>query len=673
MDKTKAREKIHKLRKLVERHNHLYHVLDAPEISDSVYDSLIQELISLEEQFPDLKTKDSPTQRIGGRPLEKFEKVRHLVPQWSFNNVFSPEEIYEFDERVKKALGKGRVPTYICELKIDGFKIVLTYKNGILERAATRGDGEVGEDVTNNVKKIGSVPLRLREKIDVVVEGEIWMGKKEFEYLNKKRQKSGVPLFANQRNAAAGSIRQLDPEVTGERTLDSFIYDIGKGNFPLPQTQLEELNLLRSLSFKINEHFKLCKTIQEVVSFWEKWKERAENEEYMLDGIVVKVNERSFQDILGYTAKAPRFAIAFKFPGEEATTTVRDITVQIGRTGIITPVAHLEPVKISGVTVSRATLHNEDEIKRLGVKIGDIVVVSRAGDVIPKVERVLFDLRHGNEKAFIFPKKCPASGDTLLRDGALVRCANSRCFATGKKRLYHFVSRGAFDIRGIGARLIDKFLEYKIIVDAADLFFLEKGDLSVLPGLGEKSAENVIRELQAKKNILFPRFLFALGILHVGEEIARLISENISCKGSTISVASFSETAKRLDTAFLENIDGVGPKVAQSFVAWFSEKRNIKFLQKLHDAGIRIECISEKEQNKKPLLGLSFVLTGTFDALSREETKSRIRHLGGKISGSPSTKTNFVVAGRDPGSKLAKARSLGVKIISEKEFFKMIQ
>ena len=669
--------RIEKLRETINHHRYLYHVLDRQEISDAALDSLKHELAELEKQYPQYASSDSPTQRIGGKPLNKFAKVIHKARQWSYGDAFTEEEIKEFDDRVKKMLAKEVPATsrsrlaarrlldvaYVCELKIDGFKIVLTYEEGILKTAATRGDGVTGEDVTQNIKTIESIPLKLEKPINIVVEGEIWMSKKEFERLNKEQEKKGLPLFANPRNAAAGSIRQLDPSVAASRKLDSYIYDIGFSS-SFPETQIKELELLKKLGFKVNKNYKLCRDVSEVIAYWKEWQKKKDKEDYWIDGVAVKLNRRDWQERLGYTGKAPRYAIAFKFPAEQATTVVEDIITQVGRTGALTPVAHLTPVLVAGSVVSRATLHNDSEIKRLGLKIGDTVIIQKAGDVIPEVVRVLKEMRTGKEKEFKMPKTCPVCGVELAqeKDSPIIRCANKNCSIKHRRALYYFASKKSMNIEGLGPKIIDALLDNGLIQDAADIYDLKEGDLEPLERFGEKSAKNIVSSINKKRETTLARFLTALGIFHVGEETAELLAKE------TKSVEVLSD----MPAEELQKIDGIGPKVAKSVFYWFKDKRNRELLKRLLK---RIKIIlpgkSPFVENSK-IKGKIFVLTGTMESVSRDKAKEEIKLRGGHFSESVSKNTDFTVAGAEPGSKYDKAKKLGVKIISEKEFLELL-
>jgi len=655
-----AKKRIKKLKEVINYHRYLYHVLNKQEISEAALDSLKHELYQLEQQFPDLITSDSPTQRVGGKPLDKFSKIKHAVRQWSFEDVFDEEEIKKFDERIKKGIRETGVE-YVCELKIDGFKIILYYEKGILKTAATRGDGLVGEDVTQNIKTVESIPLWLEKEVDIVVEGEIWMAKKEFERQNAIQKKKGEPLFANPRNIAAGSIRQLDSKIVASRKLDSFIYDIAAG-ITFPKTQFEELKFLSELGFKVNKNFKLCKDIDEVIDFWKQWQKKKEKEDYWIDGIVVKLNCRDWQEKLGYTGKAPRFAIAFKFPAKQTTTRVEDIYVQVGRTGVLTPVAILKPVLVAGTTVSRATLHNAEEVKRLDLKIGDTVIIQKAGDVIPEVVKVLKELRNGEEKKFTIPVKCLSCGEKIEREkgGPIAKCLNKKCSVRHRRELYYFTSKNAFDIEGLGPKIIDALLDNNLIQDGADIFDLKEGDLIPLERFGEKSAQNLVKAVEARREITLDRFIISLGILHVGEKTAQDLAE----KFGTI------EKLKKANLEDLLRVENIGEIVAKSIYDWFRDEHNEKFFKKLLER-IKIKKISKKTSGK--LTGKTFVITGVLESMSRQIAKEKIKALGGETTESVSPKTDFVIVGKEPGSKYEKAKKLGVKTIDEKEFLDMVK
>ncbi|MFH1170178.1 MAG: NAD-dependent DNA ligase LigA [Candidatus Vogelbacteria bacterium] len=679
--KTQAIERIAKLRQVINHHRYLYHVLDREEISAEALDSLKRELSELETAHPELITPDSPTQRVAGAPLPGFKKVTHQVTQWSFNDVFTPDELREFDERVARTVLKRDAPrtvlatpkpTYVAELKIDGFKIVLTYAKGILQTAATRGNGLVGEDVTANVRTIESIPLTLTEPVSIVVEGEIWMSKSELAKLNDKRRSQNEPLFANPRNAAAGTIRQLDPRIVAERRLNSFIYDIAwfsqgetfAGSKVSPLTQADELERLEALGFKVNSHWQHCPDIEAVIRYWEKWQARATHEDYGIDGIAVKVNERNYQTQLGYTGKAPRFAVAFKFKAEEATTVIEDIIFQVGRTGVVTPVAILRPVLLAGSTVSRATLHNEDEIKRLDVRIGDTVIVRKAGDIIPDIVTVLVELRPQSAQPFNFPTYLEACGAIERIPGQVAhRCVNPNSFAQLRRKFCYFVSKSAFDIRGLGHKVIDLLLDQKLIASFPDLFTLKYGDLVTLPRFAEVSAQKLITAIDRSRSVSLARLLIALSIPQVGEETADLLVNHFK----TLNQLAVAECAE------LEKIDGVGPIVAKSVYDWFRNPTHRRMLDELLKH-ITIKRVAKQSVARSATLaGKTFVLTGTLASLSRDEAKSLIKKNGGKVSSAVSAQTDYLVVGEKPGSKHNDAERLGVQIINEAEFLKLLK
>jgi len=669
LTKEEVRARVKKLRAEIEHHRYLYHVLDKVEISDAALDSLKHELAELERQYPELITPDSPTQRIGGVPLKQFHKVKHTVPQWSFNDAFSAEEIRAFDARVRKFLGLDakKDVAYTAELKIDGLHVVLTYEAGRFVLGATRGDGVTGEDVTMNLRTIESIPLVLREPVDVVVEGEVYMARSVLEKLNRERKKRGEPLLANPRNAAAGAIRQLDPKIASERRLNTFIYDLSAGD-NLPATQSEELERLRSLGFRVSKHYRRCANIDEVISYWETWQKKKDKEDYWIDGVVLKLDRRDWQERLGYTGKAPRWAIAFKFPAEQATTVVEDIVVQVGRTGVLTPVAHLRPVTVMGTTVSRATLHNEDEIKRLGLKIGDTVILEKAGDVIPDIVQVLPKLRGGREKEFVMPKRCPVCGSPVEKraggTGATVGayCTNKKnCYAQNLERNIHFAARSALDINGLGDKIVEKLMQAGLVQDPADFFALKKEDLLQLEGFADLAADNLLKAIAARKRANMARFINGLGITHVGEETSLALAEHF---GSL-------QKLSRAHEEDLMSVADIGPVVARSIFEWFRDKAHQKLLKKFEDNGV-VVLPYHAAASKGPLSGKTFILTGTLETMSREEAKARIRALGGKTSESVSKETSYVVAGKEPGSKYDKAKKFGIQILDEADLLKMI-
>ncbi|MFA5714706.1 MAG: NAD-dependent DNA ligase LigA [Candidatus Paceibacterota bacterium] len=683
MDKQKVQQRIKKLRELINHHRYLYHVLDKEEISESALDSLKKELFDLEMKFPELITSDSPTQRVGGKPLGAFQKVERDNMMYSFNDAFSREDMDDWEIRNKKLINKEDIVEYYCEPKLDGLAIELIYKKGILKIGSTRGDGRVGENVTQNIKTIESIPLKTREEEDVIgelkkkglnniitvikkgglgdiiVRGEAIITKKEFIKTNKEREKQGLPLYANPRNLAAGSIRQLDSKITYERNLDADVYslvsDLGQ------KTHEEEHEILKVLGFKTNNKYnRLCKNMNEVFDFYAYWQKNREKLPYEIDGLVVSINNNNIFRKLGIVGKAPRGAIALKFPLKQSTTIIEDIKVQVGRTGAMTPVAILKPVEINGVIVSRATLHNNDEIERLDLKIGDTVVVGRAGDVIPEIINVFPELRTGKEKKFKMPENCPSCETKLVKpeNEVVWRCPNPKCFSRKIRWIGHFVSRTAFNIEGLGPKIIEKFAEEGLLLDPADLFDLKEGDILPLERFADKSAKKVVDNISKRKKVSFSRFIYALGIRNVGIKTSNDLSKKFKSVDDLMN-ASVEE---------LENISDVGPIVARSIVQWFKDKDNIKFINKLKERGVRY--FLEKTGNR--LSGKKFVITGTLDKMSRELAKERIISLGGDVSDAISKNTDYLVLGENPGSKHEKAKELGVRTIKEKEFLKII-
>ena len=676
MNQTEAKKRIDKLIKQIDDLRYRYHVLNDPRVTDQVYDSLEQELVGLEKQFPSLRRADSPLSRIGSQPLAQFKKIKHEVRQWSFNDAFDENELTEWQQRVEKILtkelGQKSKIEYVCELKIDGLHIVLIYQKGLLVTAATRGDGVIGEEVTQNIKTIQSLPLRLRQPLDVIVEGEVWLSQKQLALINQQRKKSGQPQFANPRNAAAGTIRQLDPKIVADRQLDCFVYDWSGGKDQPPASQAEELENLKKLGFKVNPYYKVCRNLAEVEVYWRQWQAKRQSQDYWIDGVVVKINSRRQQEILGYVGKAPRWALAYKFPAEEVTTVIEDIQVQVGRLGTLTPVAFLRPVKLAGTTVKRATLHNEDQIERLDARIGDTVVLRKAGDIIPEVVSVLPKLRTGKEKKFVMPSKCPICGSAIKRQeitekgqnrSVAVFCTNPRCWAQERRRIIHFVSRPAFNVDGLGKKIVEQLMNEGLVKDAADIFSLAKEDLVNLERFAEKSAENLIAAINQAKSVTLARFLYALGIQHVGE-------------GTAIALANQFGSLSKIESASLDQIEAVadiGPVVAKSFYGFFQDKRNIKLLAKLKNQGVKIQSQSVVIAPTGPLSGKKIVVTGTLSSMSRDQAKAAIRKAGGDWVASVSRNTDYLVAGDNPGSKYEKAQEMGVKIISEKDFLQLIK
>lgn len=677
MNKKEAQKRIEKLRKVIRHHRYLYHVENKQEISEDVLDSLKHELYKLEQKYPDLITPDSPTQRIAGEPLDKFNKVEHKTPMLSIEDVFSEEELRDWQDYLKR-LAPSADLEYFCELKIDGFAVSLVYESGVLSRGATRGNGKIGEDVTQNIKTIESIPLKLRlpenlsldlnleklknhvEKKRIEVRGEVYMDKKDFEEFNKKREKEGKSGYANPRNLAAGSIRQLNPKLAASRPLKFLAYELVTDVGQTKHSQ--EHKVLPVLGFKTDKGQK-CNTIEEIVKFRKKIAKKRDTLPFQIDGVVINVNHNSLFEKLGVAGKSPRGVRAFKFSPKQATTIIKDIKVQIGRTGAVTPVAYLKPVKVGGATITRATLHNEDQIKRLGVKIGDTVIIERAGDVIPAVVKVLRKMRTGDEKKFRFPKTCLECGTKLVRSEgeAIWRCPNPKCSARRKEFLYHFVSKGAFDIEGLGPKVIDQLMDENLISQPVDLFELEKGDLLPLERFAEKSAQNLVSAIQDSKEISLSRFIYALSIRHVGEETATDLARYF---GST-------DELKKASLEELESIPDIGPKVSKSIYNWFQSDKNKELIESLKKAGVNIRKPPQRGQKLK---GKTIVLTGTLSSMTRPETKKRIRLEGGDPSSSISKNTDFLVVGKNPGSsKLEKAEKLGIEKMKEKEFLKMIK
>jgi DNA ligase (NAD+) len=698
MNEKEAKERIEKLKKIINEARYAYHVLNQDLYPPEVLDSLKKELFDLEQKFPQFITPDSPTQRIAGQPLKEFKKVRHKVPMLSFNDAFSLQDLKNWEERnlriiypyKSKSKSIENIFEYFCELKIDGLAIKLVYENGFLSLAATRGDGYLGEDVTLNVKTIEAIPLSLLE-IDKIIEnlkkenleetikyfkngypkeievrGEVFMHLSDFEKLNEERKRNNETLFANPRNAASGSLRQLDPQITALRKLDSFCYalitDLGQ------TTHEQEHRILKALGFKTNPNTKVAFNLKEVAEFREYWQKHRNELTYEIDGIVVTINNNELYRNLGIVGKAPRGAIAFKFSPKENVSIVEDVIFQVGRTGILTPVAILKPVEIGGVVVSKASLHNEDEIKRLDVKIGDTVVVIRSGDVIPQVERVVKELRSGREKDIIFPSNCPNCQGKVIKDGVYYRCSNPNCFALKKEKIRHFVSKEAFDIRGLGDKIIEKLMENKLIEDAADLFYLKEGDLRNIYGFDILSERNLLTSISSRKKINLARFIYSLGILQIGVENAKILSDFISAKFEIKKPTDLIKATFNLRSVDYANIYGFGEKIAESIDAWFKDKNNLNFLEKLERAGV--EIVEEKRGGK--FQNEVFAFTGELSKYSRPEAKRIVEEMGAQTADSVSSKVTILVVGKNPGSKLEKAKKLGIKIMTEDEFYKQI-
>ncbi len=660
-------DRIKKLREEINYHNYRYYVLDSPVISDEEYDALMHELRELEEKYPETVTPDSPTQRVGAPPSDKFRTVPHHVPMLSLDDAFSPEEIREFDVRVKKFLNIDHDIEYTVEPKMDGLAVELVYEKGLFVLGSTRGDGFNGEDVTNNLRTIPSIPLRLLSRHEPVPDllearGEVYMEKDAFRRLNEERQRQGLPTFANPRNAAAGSLRQLDPKVTASRPLNIFCYGIGRVEGRGFKTQWEVLNTLKQWGLRVNPLIKKVTGIEKAIKYHEHLAKIRPELNYEIDGMVIKVNDLELQDRLGTKARSPRWAIAYKFEAAQSVTRIVDIILSVGRTGAVTPVAIMEPVKVGGVTIRRATLHNEDEIRRKDIRIGDWVIVRRAGDVIPEVVKPLKERRTGKEKPFVMPKFCPVCGSPLVKKPgeAIYRCPNPDCFPRLAKKIAHFVSKPAMDIEGLGPKVVEQLITSGIIRDIPDLYYIKKEDLLSLEGFAEKSAQNLLDAIRRSKHVSLPRFLFALGIRHVGEVTAQLLAKHFK-RLENIMEASFEE---------LQSIQGIGPEVATSIYEWFKDEKNKELINKLLEAGITVEPI--EEESRLPLEGQSFVFTGSLKSMKRADAKRLVISLGGQVQSSVGRNTSFVVVGENPGSKLEKAQKLGVKAIDEQQFLKMV-
>jgi DNA ligase (NAD+) len=659
------RKRVEKLREEIEYHNYRYYILDQPEISDAQYDRLMRELEKLEEQYPELRTPNSPTQRVGAPPLEEFQIVRHTIPMLSLANAFDETEAKDFDKRVKKFLGTASDIEYVTEPKLDGLAVELVYDRGQFAVGSTRGDGVNGENITQNLRTIKTIPLQLiRKEISVPerleVRGEVIMQLKRFRELNQKREALGEPLFANPRNAAAGSVRQLDSKITAERPLEIYCYGIGEVRGRSFKSHWEILQTLSKWGLRINPNIRRCKHIEEVIKYYHEVNEKREKLPYEIDGIVIKVNQLDLQTRLGEISRSPRWALAFKFQPKQETTKIQDIIVQVGRTGALTPVAVMEPVKVGGVEVSRATLHNQDEIDKKDVRIGDTVVIQRAGDVIPEVVQVIESKRTGKEKKFRMPPKCPVCGAEVIKEEAIHRCIGLDCPAQLKGRIKHFASKRAMDIEGLGIKLIDQLVDKGLVKDVADIYYIEKEQLIELERMADKSAQNIIDAIEASKTKPLSKFLYALGIRQVGETTAEDLARRFS----------------RLDDFFhlseenLREVEGIGPEVSASVYQFFRDKKNKESIERLKKAGVTV--IEPKVKGKAKLAGKTFVFTGALKSFGRDEARDVVASMGGLTASSISKKVDFVVVGEDPGSKLDKAKELGIKTLTEEEFKKMI-
>jgi DNA ligase (NAD+) len=659
MDLQLAEKKVKDLHNLLNQYNYEYYVLDQPSVPDAEYDRLMRDLIELEEQFPELKTEDSPTQRVGGEILDMFEKVEHQSQMLSLGNAFNEQDLRDFDRRVRQ--GAGEEVSYVCELKIDGLAVSLRYENGLFILGATRGDGTIGENITANLKTIRSIPLRLKESVTMEVRGEAFMPRRSFEKLNKAKEENGEEPFANPRNAAAGSLRQLDPRLAAKRNLDIYVYGIANVGDTGVVSHSEGLDYLDSLGFKTNKERKKCESIEEVIEYVQGWTDKRPNLSYDIDGIVIKVDSLEAQEQLGATAKSPRWAIAYKFPAEEVVTTLRDIELSVGRTGVVTPTALLEPVRVAGTTVQRASLHNEDLIREKDIKIGDQVVVKKAGDIIPEVVNVLADRRTGEEQDFNMPTHCPECESELVRlDGEVaLRCINPKCPAQIREGLIHFVSRNAMNIDGLGEKVISQLFAENLIKDVADIYKLTYEQLIKLERMGEKSVNNLLQAIQNSKGNSLEKLLFGLGIRHVGAKAAKTLAQEFSNMEAL-------EKASRDD---LTAINEIGEKMADSIVSFFEQEEAHELIAELKAAGVNMAYNGPKpvsaESSDSFFAGKTVVLTGKLEIMSRNEAKDKIEALGGKVSGSVSKKTDVVIAGEDAGSKLTKAQELGVEVWNE--------
>ena len=663
MNQQDAKDKMDELVDKLHYHSYKYYVLDSPEITDYEYDVMMEELTTLENTFPELIMEDTPTQRVGGQPLSAFQQVQHTVPMLSLDNSYNEQDMIDFDKRNRRTIA-GDIE-YVVELKIDGLSVSLKYEKGIFVEGATRGDGFLGEDITKNLKTVKSIPLKLNKNMDLIVRGEVFISREKFAELNLKQEENGETIFANPRNAAAGSLRQLDPKITAKRPLDIFIFNIQAITGVDIKTHSEGLEFLKELGFKTSI-YSLCNSIEEVIKQCEIWAEKRKELPFDTDGLVVKVNNLQQREELGMKTKSPRWAIAYKFPAEQQVTVVKDIVIQVGRTGALTPTAILEPVRVAGSVVGRATLHNEDNIRAKDIKIGDRVIIQKAGDVIPEVVRVLLGERTGDEKTFVMPNRCPVcSEETVRLEGeAVTRCINAACPAQLRRGIIHFVSRDAMNIDGLGESIVTLLLDNNLIDDAADLYYLKKEDLVKLERMGEKSAQNLLDAIEKSKSNDLDRVLFGLGIKLVGERAASLIAQHFN----------HMDLIKRASISELVAIPEIGDKMAESIGAFFREDRNLLLIEKLKNAGVNMKALKiSDEKTEQKLQGLTFVLTGTLNKFTRNEAKDIIERLGGRVSGSVSKKTDRILAGAEAGSKLDKAIELGVKVVDEDEFERLIQ
>lgn len=661
MNASEAQQRIEALRQELEQYSYQYHTLDDPSVSDYEYDKKMQELMNLEEEFPELQTPDSPSQRVGGKPLDAFVKVQHDIPMLSLGNAFNEEELRDFDRRVKN--GTDAEVSYVCELKIDGLAVSLKYEDGVFVRGATRGDGTTGEDITKNLRTIRSIPLRLKEPVTLEVRGEAYMPKRSFVSLNEAKEAGGEEPFANPRNAAAGSLRQLDPKIAAKRNLDIFLYGIGVWEDDPTDAHSDRLERMKELGLKTNPEWQKCTNIDEVIDYVNSWVERRPDLDYEIDGIVIKVDRLDQQEALGFTAKSPRWATAFKFPAEEAVTKLTDIELSVGRTGAVTPTAILEPVKVAGTTVQRASLHNEDLIREKDIRIGDTVVIKKAGDIIPEVVRVLTDQRTGEEEPYYMPETCPECGSELVRieEEVALRCINPNCPAQLREGLIHFVSRTAMDIEGLGEKVIAQLFQENLIHNIADLYKLDREELLQLDRMGEKSVENLLHAIEASKENSLERLLFGLGVRYVGSKAASTLAQHFE----------HMDALKQADTETLEAVPEIGSKMADSIASYFDKPQVNELLDELKSLGLNMEYLGAKKSDQpedSPFKDKTIVLTGKMEHFSRSEAKKIVEELGGKVTGSVSAKTDLLIAGEDAGSKYKKAADLGVEIWDEEQF-----
>lgn len=663
-----VRKRVEALREKLRDHDYRYYVLAEPVISDEQYDRLMKELIDLEREYPGLLAPDSPSQRVGGEPTKEFPTVTHAVPMRSLSNTYNEEEVREFDRRVRSLLGKEPF-RYVCELKFDGVAVSLVYNEGLFVRGATRGDGTQGDDITQNLKTIHSIPLRLLKNAkgleDIEVRGEVFMTRDDFQKMNEQRELAGEKVFVNPRNSSAGTLKLQDSKIVAQRPLKFFAYYLRMENIT-STGHYENLKLLKELGFPVNEHARQCNTIEQVIDYWKEWEERRDDLPYDIDGVVVKVDSLRQQNLLGSTAKSPRWAIAFKFTARQKETVLKDIVLQVGRVGTITPVAELEPVFVGGSTVSRATLHNEDYIKELDIRVGDTVVVEKGGDVIPKVSGVVKEKRKSGTKPFQMPRSCPECGSTISRpEGeANYYCNNTECPAQVRARIGHFAHRGAMDIEGLGEAIVEQLVSLEFVHNYADLYDLQKkkSKLSELERWGEKSVQNLLDATEESKKKPFARVLFALGIRHVGSGIAQLIVKHF------LSL----DKVMRASKEELEQVQGIGPQIAESVVEFFRDRHNRAIVERLKKAGVQTEEKISRAAKTSPLFGKTFVLTGSLASMTREEAKGRIEAQGGTVSSGVSKNSDYVIAGEKAGSKLEKAKKLGVRTIDEREFLTLL-